>query len=89
MVRTGSRKYQPLVAYLAALPPETVTVTLTFPEIEAIIGAPLPPTARSRSWWSNTRSMASRSWFVTGWQVARCDLRTMVPAVTFERLPPR
>ena len=88
-MRTGSRKYHPLAAYLAGLPPETETVTLSFPEIEALIGEPLPPTARARPWWSNIRGMTPRPWFVAGWQVARCELHTPAPAVTFERRPPR
>jgi hypothetical protein len=42
--RGAPPKYQPLAAYLAAL--TVAAVRLTFPEIEAIIGAPLPVTAR-------------------------------------------
>jgi hypothetical protein len=44
---TGSRKYDPLTAYLAALDDDAATLTLTLPEVEAIIGARLPATATS------------------------------------------
>ncbi len=40
-------KYAPLTRYLAAQPPGVSEVTLTLPEIEAIIGAPLPSQART------------------------------------------
>ena len=52
-------RYQPLAAYLAGLPPETTRVTLSFPEIEAILGEPLPPSAAIVRWWSNTRTPAT------------------------------
>ena len=41
--RPGPRKYDPLTAYLADLP--TDEATLTFAEIEQLVGAPLPPSA--------------------------------------------
>jgi len=40
------RKYQPLADYLAAHPADEVT--LTFAQIEAILGAPLPSSAYLR-----------------------------------------
>jgi len=68
-------KYQPLADYLAAQAGERVT--LTFTEIEAILGAELPATAHLRWWWGNVRTGPwSRAWLRVGWQVER-------PAVWF------
>lgn len=49
-----SRKYAPLAEYLkSTVKPE---VSLTFKEIESILGQPLPRSAREhRPWWSNPR----------------------------------
>jgi hypothetical protein len=87
MSRTfGPRKYDPLIRYLTALPAEAVT--LTFAELEAIIGAPLPEAARQRSYWANSRrgQFTGPPWLRAGWRVARTDLRRAEPAVTFARV---
>ena len=68
-------KYQPLAAYLAGLPPGTDTVTLTFPEIEALLGAPLPYAARRAGFWANPRrewaaTPQARAWLSAGWRMA-------------------
>ena len=47
-------KYWPLHEYLRPLAQDE-PITLTFDEVEAIIGALLPPSARvSRAWWANS-----------------------------------
>ena len=77
-------KYQPLAVYLAAQPGDTVT--LTFAEVEAVIGAPLPPSADVyHSWWSSTLSYRPqvRAWRGVGWRVQHVALRTHT--VTFAR----
>jgi hypothetical protein len=51
MPRGRPPKYAPLAAYLAALTVDEVR--LTFPEIEAIIAAPLPAWAWEPTFWSN------------------------------------
>jgi len=76
--------YQPLGAYLARQPGPTHT--LTFHEVEAILGRPLPPiasTARARAWWANEpgRSQADYGWLGAGWQVDSVDRRGQ--SVTF------
>lgn len=45
-------------------------VRLTFDEIEAIIGAPLPPSAlKHEAWWANSRTLDSHTW-AHEWQAA-------------------
>ena len=68
--------YQPLGAYLAQQPGPTHA--LTFAEVEAILGRPLPPTAsaeRAWNWWTNDpgHSQADYGWLAAGWQVAGVD----------------
>ena len=62
----GSR-YQRLADYLTAQPDDEVR--LSFAQIEAIVGAPLPPSAYMRSWWSSkgAKHLAAQPWRAVGW----------------------
>ena len=85
--RPGPRKYDPLTAYLAALAADEVT--LTFAEIEAIIGTALPPSARTSRFWTNVTAGVHRSaqaWRRAGWRVVRTQMHSKPPAVTFARV---
>lgn len=86
--RVGSDKYQPLIAYLAALP--AAEVTLTFPAIEAILGVALPAWAGQADFWTNRPRALFRQqpWVRAGWRVVRTDLRSEPSAVTFARRSP-
>ncbi|HEV2106813.1 MAG TPA: hypothetical protein VGR16_00970 [Thermomicrobiales bacterium] len=88
--RSGFSKYDPLRAYLAGLSEDRVT--LTFAEIERIIGAALPASAWRAPFWANTAtswgsSVQATTWRRAGWRVAGTHLSGSSPAVTFERLP--
>jgi hypothetical protein len=62
--------YQRLADYLAAHPGDTVR--LTFAEIEAIIGAPLPVGAYTTTFWGNAPSRSpARYWLPRGWRAVR------------------
>jgi len=62
-------KYYPLYEYLHRLSQDE-PVTFTFDQLEAIIGASLPPSARtSRAWWANSDTPQGRSWQEAGWLV--------------------
>lgn len=71
-------EHNPLLTYLAQQPDPKVS--LTFAEIESVIGRPLPPSAKEYSaWWAN--EMASdpkrehaHSWLDAGFQ-ASADFR--------------
>jgi hypothetical protein len=69
MTTTDPSTYRPLADYLAALPAETATVTLTISEIEAIIGAPVPRAARTAPFWTNVRVVPPPTWLRAGWWV--------------------
>jgi hypothetical protein len=88
--RVGPSKYAPLTGYLAAYAGDVVRLTL--PEIEAIIGAPLPVSARHSAFWVNRSRppswFAGRSWVQVGWRVLRTELHARPPAVCFARVAP-
>ena len=54
-------KYEPLELHLRKVPAATREVTLSFAEIERILGAPLPASAKShRAWWGNQKDSKTR-----------------------------
>jgi hypothetical protein len=63
-------KYEPLIRYLADHYP--ATVSLTFGDLDRIVGG-LPPSARSsRNWWGNTvnpRHVQAAAWAAGGYRV--------------------
>ncbi len=66
-------RYQPLVDFLAGS--AAAAVVLAFPEIEAIIGGELPPSAYGNAtYWSGTQYAAGRALHGIGWQ-GRIDRR--------------
>lgn len=49
-------KYEQLELYLRAVPAKTGEITLSFAEVERILGVPLPASAKShRAWWGNQK----------------------------------
>lgn len=76
-------RYAPLLAYLAALPPDAPSVRLTFAEIEAIIGAPLAASASSPGFWTSSYT-AHQYWRRHGWNA---KLHHADRAVVFTRRP--
>lgn len=66
-------KYDQLGEYLARQTAEAAS--LTFSEVETIIGESLPTSARRhRAWWSNGGHVQSDSWMDCGWRVLDVDL---------------
>ena len=66
---------RPLGTYLARQPGPTHT--LTFREVEVLLGRPLPPSARShRTWWSNyhAHNHCYHGWLAVGWRSEAVDL---------------
>ena len=67
-------KYEPLELHLRAIPSVTREVTISFPELERILGAPLPASALThRPWWGNQKNSKSRpqahAWLSAGFLV--------------------
>jgi len=79
-------KYSPLSRYLARRARFTNQATLTFAQVEGIIGDNLPLSAlRYRHWWTNTHSrVQAQAWLNVGWVMHDVDLKERV--VTFRRV---
>lgn len=68
-------KYAPLTRHLRDI--NISTCPMTFTEIEEIIGAPLPHSARRhRAWWSNNpgNSVMTTAWLDAGWRSSDVDM---------------
>jgi hypothetical protein len=62
-------KYEPLQKYLATRPEQMSRVTMSFDEVEALVGL-LPPSARDyRAWWANDSKVQAQAWRAAGWRV--------------------
>ena len=70
-------KYTPLENYLCDLPATQKEVALSFEQIEKIINAKLPPSAREyQQWWENEKEgnhVNARAWAIAGWKVESVD----------------
>lgn len=67
-------KYDPLEQYLSGQSSDSCT--LTFSEVEIIIGGRLPASAREhQGWWGNDKThVQARSWMHVGWKVSQHHL---------------
>ena len=76
-------KYEPLADYLRTLPRDTCS--LSFLDIERIIGCALPASAREhRSWWGNDRTHTqARAWMLAGFGAEPSSQR--IEPVVFRR----
>jgi hypothetical protein len=87
---TVQGKYEPLEIYLRAVPAGTKQVTLSFAEIERILGAPLPASAKShRAWWGNQKDSKTRpqahSWLSAGFVVDTVNQGNSNASIRFKR----
>ena len=75
LTSTVRSKYAPLGAYLCR---QAVSeLAMTFTEIEAVIGASLPPAAMVHAaWWSNnpTNNVMTKVWLAAGYRTERVNL---------------
>ena len=74
-------KYDPLRTFLEHVAPGTLELTLSFRQVEDIIGSALPPSARKyRQWWANPSSPHdhpyAQAWLAAGWKVDTVDQRS-------------
>ena len=75
-------KYYPLQQYLTAQAGDQLG--MSFADIEAIIGAPLPPSTWRGTWWANHAGYPqAQAWLTAGWRVAAVNFAWRT--VTFVR----
>ena len=72
-------KYQKLQKFMNKTPRQVTTLTLSFDQIEVLIGAQLPKSAaKYRQWWANQRNNQhrpqARAWMSAGFKVDKVDL---------------
>jgi hypothetical protein len=80
--RLSDFDFQPLIAFLAACPRDEAT--LTFAEIEQLLGRLLPRVVFTRAWWTRGGTDSSpRPWESAGWVVKSAEPRQR--RVTFAR----
>ena len=89
-MRSGPLKYEPLELHLRSVGARTSDVTLSFAEIERILVAPLPASARThRPWWGNQRNSKVRpqahAWLSAGFVVDTVNLGGANASVRFKR----
>lgn len=72
------RKYLPLDEWFSKRSAKTKKIELTFDEVEAILGNPLPKSAtKPTTWWTNVQPKIQShrtAWLNHGWMVAGFDL---------------
>jgi hypothetical protein len=68
-------KYAPLREFLVEQ--DEARVPMTFRQIEALLGQPLPASKASRAWWSNNpdNNVMTREWLAAGFVAESVDLR--------------
>lgn len=74
---SGESRYAHLALYLQQIPTQQEKVEITFIDIENIIKADLPPSARLYlSWWGNDSAdhLQSQQWLDAGWRISRVNL---------------
>ena len=71
-------KYVPLEEWFRNQPITAAPIELTFDQVEAILGAPLPRSAtKLTTWWTNVQPKIQShrtAWLNNGWQVSEFDL---------------
>ncbi len=77
------RKYLPLNRYLENVPEDQQSISITFAQLEEILGSPLPPSAWLAHYWAGS-SVARYNWERSGFS-ARLD--RLGRLVVFTRRP--
>jgi hypothetical protein len=79
-------KYVNLGEYLRGQ--KSTAVTMTFSEVERVIGHKLPPSARYPAWWSNNpaNNVMTKVWLAAGFKTEQVDIEGR--KLVFRRVKP-
>ena len=73
------KKYLPLEDWFRKQPASAQQIDLTFDQVEAILGSPLPKSVtKLTTWWTNVEPKIQShrtAWLNHGWRVAEFDLQ--------------
>jgi hypothetical protein len=73
------KKYLPLEEWFRQQPTTAKPIELTFEQVEAILGSPLPKSAtKLKTWWTNVQPKIQShrtAWLNNGWKVSEFDLQ--------------
>lgn len=77
-------KYEPLRKFLASQNKDQIQ--MSFAEIEAVLGEPLPASKRFPAWWSNNtmNNVMTKEWLAAGFQSEQVDIAG--EKLTFRRI---
>ncbi|OCW58130.1 DUF7662 domain-containing protein [Hoeflea olei] len=77
-------KYEPLREFLASQTRDQIQ--MSFAEIEAVLGEPLPASKRFPAWWSNNtmNNVMTKEWLAAGFQSEQVDIAG--EKLTFRRI---
>ena len=74
------KKYLPLEDWFRKQPITAKQIELTFDQVEAILGTPLPASAtKLKTWWTNVQPKIQShrtAWLNNSWRVAEFDQQT-------------
>lgn len=83
-------KYEMLELHLRNQPHPAMSVSMSFKDIESILGSKLPNSAFTyREWWSNQKDTSNRpqakAWIAAGFKVGRVNQKRESGSVEFIR----
>lgn len=81
----GVGKYDALADHLSLVPADQLDITMSFAEVDRIVGG-LPPSAYEiRQWWANDSKVEARAWRSAGWHVDKQGVDLNAQTVRFAR----
>lgn len=88
--RTGQGSLSALERHLRSLSPDSAELTLTFTELERVIGGPLPDSAYTfRQWWTNQSNTdyrpQAKTWLSAGFEIGSVKLDRESGWIRFRR----
>ncbi|MBF0319468.1 MAG: hypothetical protein HQL01_06675 [Nitrospirae bacterium] len=77
-------KFEPLGDFLKKAPYHITEITLSFDQIELLIGVKLPDSEDDRAYWANDRTHSiAKAWLSAGWKTVSVELNQKY--VVFEK----
>lgn len=88
----GGKRWNVLRDWLKAQKPNPQGILVSFNDIQALLGGPLPSSAlKHASWWSNKSfdEAQTQAWLDANWEVVKVDFRLKEAVFQPRQMPPR